>query len=437
MATLLEQSRELKNQRARLVAESRIVLEAAEARGEILNAEEQAKYDKIHADVSALTQRSDLLERQFEAENKMDLVQPNESRAGNPGDEARDTGPKEYRTRSEARPGVPAIERQYDLNDPHAELRGRAFRSYLAAGEKNGLSPEMRELQNTDDTKGGYTTPPQQFVADLIQRIDDLVWIRGLATVMQLTSGDSMGRPSLDADPADADWTSELGTGSEDDTMRFGKRELNPSPLAKRIKVSRTLLRRSALNVESVVQARFAYKFGVTQEKSFLTGNGADQPLGVFTASANGISTGRDVSAGNTDTAFTADGLIAAKYAVKGAYWPRSRWLFHRDAVKNLAQLKDGEGRYLWQGSVVGGSPDTLLGLPMLVSEYAPNTFTTGQYVGIIGDFSQYWIAEALNMNVQRLDELYAETNQVGYIARMELDGMPVLEEAFARVKLT
>ena len=39
-------------------------------------------------------------------------------------------------------------------------------------------------------------------------------------------------------------------------------------------------------------------------------------------------------------------------------------------------------------------------------------------------------------MQIQRLVELYAATNQVGFIGRMELDGMPVLEEAFVRVKL-
>lgn len=77
-----------------------------------------------------------------------------------------------------------------------------------------------------------------------------------------------------------------------------------------------------------------------------------------------------------------------------------------------------------------------LLGSPFNMSEYAPNTFTTGQYVGIFGDFSNYWIADALDMQVQRLVELYAATNQTGLIGRMETDGMPVLAEAFARVKL-
>ena len=90
----------------------------------------------------------------------------------------------------------------------------------------------------------------------------------------------------------------------------------------------------------------------------------------------------------------------------------------------------------MWQGSIVGGAPDRLLGFPALISEYAPNTFTTGLYVGILGAFQNYWIAEALGVQIQRLDELYAETNQVGFIMRSEIDGMPVLEEAFARVTL-
>jgi len=39
-------------------------------------------------------------------------------------------------------------------------------------------------------------------------------------------------------------------------------------------------------------------------------------------------------------------------------------------------------------------------------------------------------------MEVQRLTELYARTNQIGFIGRLKTDGMPVTEEAFARVKL-
>lgn len=432
MATLLEQAREVKHDRAKLIKANRDLLERVEKESRDFSAEEQAEWDKRHEDVDKLSIRAERLEKQAETERNM--PEPEGPQGGKPEPEKRSTGPREYRTQTKARPGIPAIERVYHFEDEHAELRSAAFRSHLATGRRD--TKEIRALENTDDTQGGYTTPPQQFVADLIQAVDDQVFIRGLATVMQLTSGDSMGRPSLDADPADADWTTELATGSEDSTMAFGKRELNPSPLAKRLKVSRTLLQRSALGIEALVRNRLAYKFGVTQEKGFLTGSGADQPLGVFTASADGISTSRDVSTDNTTTAFTADGLINTKFSIKGAYYPRLRWVFHRDAVKMLSKLKDADNRYLWSGSVVEGEPDRLLGFPVVISEYAPNTFTTGLYVGILGDFAQYWIAEALSMSVQRLDELYAETNQVGFIGRLELDGMPVLEEAFARVTL-
>ena len=60
----------------------------------------------------------------------------------------------------------------------------------------------------------------------------------------------------------------------------------------------------------------------------------------------------------------------------------------------------------------------------------------TGQYVGLLCDWSHYWIADALTLQIQRLTELYAEKSQVGFIGRMETDGQPVLAEAFVRVKL-
>jgi HK97 family phage major capsid protein len=269
--------------------------------------------------------------------------------------------------------------------------------------------------------------------------MDDQVDIRRLATVQQLTQAESLGVPTLDTDLADAEWTSEIGTGSQDDALRFGKRELRPNPLAKRVKVSRTLLRRAALNPETIVRERMAYKFGVTAEKAYMTGDGNKKPLGLFTASADGIPTTRDVQTGSA-TGFTGDGLIEAKYTLKGQYWARAQWLFHRDAIKLIRKLRDdtggaGVGNYIWQPGLANDRPDTILDLPYLVSEFAPNTFTTGLYAGMLADFSFYWIADALSMEVQRLVELYAESNQVGFIGRLETDGMPVKPEAFIRLK--
>ena len=61
---------------------------------------------------------------------------------------------------------------------------------------------------------------------------------------------------------------------------------------------------------------------------------------------------------------------------------------------------------------------------------------TASQYVGLFGDFSHYWIADAEDIRFQYLVEKYAGEGQDGYHIESETDGMPVLEEAFSRVKL-
>src|SRR5262249_38266552 len=153
------------------------------------------------------------------------------------------------------------------------------------------------------------------------------------------------------------------------------------------------------------------------------------QPLGLFTASPQGISVARDVSAGNLITGPTFDGLINALYSLKTQYQGRAAWIFHRTIVALIAKLKDLEGRYVWQPSIQAGQPDLLLAKRLIMTEHAPSVVAPNAYVGMIGDYSYYWVADAQGFQVQRLDELYARTNQVGFIGRLESDAMPVLEE--------
>lgn len=408
----------LREERARIVTEMRAITDKASAEKRDLTTEEAAQHERLYNEADAKRANIQAEERQLEMARQ---------------DAEAAAAEAEQRARA-------ARERGETVDTGESEevraLKRKAFRSFLMHGGRSLSSEEARALAVTPDSSGGFLLAPAEFVDTLIKTMDNQVFMRGLANVVRVASSNGLGAPSLDNDPADADWTTELATGSEDSTMSFGRRELKPHPVAKRIKVSKPLLRMAAMPVEQIVMARLAYKFGVTQEKAYLTGDGNNKPLGVFTASNDGISTSRDVSTGNTTTSITFDGLQEAKWSLKVGYWNRANWLFHRDAGKQISKLKDGDGQYIWRESVRAGEPDTLLGRPYLVSEYAPNTFTTGLYVGLLGDFSNYWIADCLDMQVQTLMELYAETNQVGYIGRYEGDGMPVLEEAFARVKL-
>ncbi len=312
----------------------------------------------------------------------------------------------------------------------------KAFRSYLAHGLTKMGDAEKRDLQMDSDTAGGFAVVPQNIVKQIIMQKDDELFARKYATKFQVPKAESMAAPELDPDASDAEWTSELLTGTVDSVMGFKKRALFPHPLVKKIKVSNKLRRASYLNFGDFILGRLRAKIGSAEENSFLTGDGAQSPLGIFAASDQGVSTGRDMSTDNTTTTIKADNLMNCSGHMKAQYLKNARWLFHRDAITKIRKLKDGDGDYLWRVGLMEGKPNTLLGLPIDVSEYAPNTFTTGLYVGALIDWSSYWIVDALSMEVQVVDQLYAETNQTLYIVRSETDGCCVDEQGVTRVTL-
>ncbi len=399
---------DLQAKRNEAIGAARAIQDKADAEKRSLTADEAQLFDKAMADAHTLRADIDRETRLIEAERELATKEADKTRTEKP--EA-----------SEAR--------RHALDNE--EYRA-AMAQYFARGRDSLSGDQIRALSAGVATEGGYFIP-QQMTDTLIKAADDAALIRNWATKFNVAGAANLGAVSLDNDPADADWTSELATGTEDTAMSFGKRELKPSPLAKRIKISNKLLRQVP-SIEGLVMSRLGYKFGITQEKVFMTGNGAEKPLGLFTASNDGVPTSRDFLTGSA-TNFTMDGLIAAKYSLKTNYLAKCKWLFHRDGVSKIAQLKDSTNNYLWQPSNIVGEPDRIIGLPVFMDEYVPNTFTTGLYVGMLADFSYYWIADAMSMQVQRLVELYAETNQTGFIGRLETDGMPVLAEAFVRLK--
>ena len=314
------------------------------------------------------------------------------------------------------------------------ERQNKAFQNHLRTGSGETLQA-YNSLQMANPTQAGYLVAPERFVADLIAELDNALPFRSLCKRYTLQGAQSLGFPKRIARMNSAAWGTEVSAPTPDNTLAFGKREFKPNPMTAEILLSRTLIA-NAPQVDGIVRAEMAYDLGELMEEAYMSGDGVDKPLGVFTASEAGISTARDVATDNTATAVTFDGLMNAKYSIKQQYQNKLRWLFHRDAMKMIAKLKDSDGQYLLQPSVTKDAPDMLLGRPVVLSEYAPNTFTTGKYVGMLGDFSNYWICDSEGMEIRVLAELYARNNQIDYLARMSTDGMPVLEECFARVKL-
>lgn len=403
--------KDLIEQRNRVVVQAREILDRAETEKRSLTAEEDGKWNELIKEQDKLSKSIEQESRQLEIERSLAQESFRATPAG-----------KETAT---AATGDPRSSEEYRS----------AFANLIKKGPLSITPDEARALQADQQTVGGFLVAPMQLVDAIIKAVDNMLFIRSKATKYRVESALSLGVPTIESDPSDGDWTAEVNTANDDTAIGFGRRELRPHMLSKLVKISNKLIRLNQ-NTEAIVTDRASYKIGVSQEKGFMTGNGVNQPLGLFVASNDGIPTSRDVSTGNTATTITFDGLKESKYSLKAQYMRTAEWIFHRDAIKMLSKIKDGEGDYIWEPSTVMGDPDMLLGSAFNMSEYAPNTFTTGQYVGLYGDMSFYWIADALDMQIQRLVELYAGSNQIGLIARTETDGMPVLAEAFARVKL-
>jgi len=402
---------ELRHQKDQLITRGREINGTAEQEGRSLTAEEKANYDQIIADARSLSER---IQR---AETLDEL-------GGNAGS-------------APVTPQLDAVEMGSNPGVFGTQEYRSAFKQYLKFGF-SGLSPVEARALSTTDANGGYMMTPTQVAEGLIVALNNQVFIRQLATKLSIDGAKSLGVPTIATDIEDATPTAEGSAADEDTALAFGRRELTPYMYTKRIKVSNKLLR-NVPDIEKVIIDRMAYKFGITLEKEYMTGDGTDNALGIFIASADGVTTGSDVVAAGA-TAVTIDDFIKTKYALPAAYWnrPGTRWVMHPDCAFRLATQREGSGtgQYLWRESTRVGEPDTLLGIPVVVSPYAPNTFTANQYVAVLGDFSFYHIVDSLSFSVQRLNEIYAENDQTGFIGRLETDGAPVLTDAFRRVKL-
>lgn len=386
-----------KEKRAKLIAEMREINDKVMAEKRAMTDEERSAYEAKEAEMRQLTAEIEAEERAAELNGFSSELPVNTT-----GDEGTRNGNKE-----------------------DAE-----FRAFLTDGKV-----EARTDLSVGD--GGGALAPKQFVAEVIQGLDDEAPVYAKVRKVPLSAVSGVDVPAMDTDATDAAWTSEIPSPalSADTALKYKKITINPETLAKLILVSKKLIKCSAIPVDQLVRERLQAKIAKAFENGILNGSGTNQqPLGVFTASANGVSTARDVTTAGASMA--ADDFIDMKMKLKPGYRKNAVWVMNTEILKNVMKLKDSHGDYIWQKGFAEGEPDTILGIPVIESTLAPTTKTTGSYVAVLGDFSKYWFTYVDQLEIQVLLEKYADTLQVGYLANILAGGAPVLGEAFARLKI-
>lgn len=384
---------ELLEKRAKAWQSAKDFLESKRDDSGMVSDEDTAAYRKMEAEVLAINGQIELLEQQQEMDAKFRSV-TDKPILNNPAAHAVPTG------------GAPAT--------------GRASDAYRQAfwNVMRGNRAVSNDLSVGTDTQGGYLVP-DEFERTLVQALQEHNIMRKFARIIRTSSGD-LPIPVV-ASQGTAAWVDEAGTIPTSDAG-FGQVILGAHKLATMIKVSHELLNDSAFPLESFLAQDFGRRIGSLEEEAFLAGDGTKKPTGMLT----------DAKVGKTAasaSAITFDEIMDLYHSLRSPYRDKAVFITNDLTVKALRKLKDGNGQYIWQPSVVSGTPDTILGRPVYVSSFVPQ-IAAGAKVMAFGDFSYYWIADRKGRTFERLNELFSTTDQVGFKATQRVDGKLILPEA-------
>ena len=384
----------LREKRAKLWNDTKAFLDSHRGEDGMVSVEDNATYEKMEADVVALGKEIERLERQAVIDRELD--QPTAS------------------------PLVSA-----PVAHTPEQKAGRASDEYKKAfwNQMRGRSSyEIRNaLQVGELSEGGYTVP-DEFDKQLIEGLEDENIMRGLVHIIRTGSGEH--KIPIVASHGTGSWVEEEQQIPESDDA-FSQVTLTAHKFATMIRISRELLNDSAFDLAAYISHEFVRRAGAAEEQAILTGDGSHKPIGLLhdTLGAQvGVTTA-------SATAITADELIDMQHSLKSGYRRKAVWIMNDATISAIRKLKDGQGQYIWQPGIKEGAPDMLFNQRVLMSNYMP-LIATGKKVILYGDFSYYWLAEREGRTLERLNELYAVTDQVGFKMTERLDGRLILPEA-------
>ena len=394
----MSQILDLREKRAKAWDAAKQFLDAKRGADGMLSEEDTATYDKMEQDVMNLGKEIERLERQAAIDAELS---------------------KATSTPLTGKPGA-------KMGKDDKEKTGRASDEYRgsfwnAMRVKAPMPSVLNALQEGTDSEGGYLVP-DEFERTLVEALEEENVFRTLAHVIKTSSGDR--KIPVVASKGTASWVDEEGAYQESDD-EFSQVSIGAYKLGTMIKVSEELLADSVFDLEAYISKEFARRIGAREEESFFTGDGSGKPLGIL-ATTGGAEVG--VTAASA-TAITADEVIDLFYSLKTPYRKNAVWVLNDATVKQIRKLKDSTGQYLWQPSLVAGTPDTILGRPVKTSAFMP-VAAAGAKTIAFGDFKYYWIADRQGRTFKKLSELYAANGQVGFLGTQRVDGKLILPEA-------
>ena len=381
--------KELEEKRAQLQEEMESLLSTAKTEERAMTEEESAKFDGLEKEIK-----------------NIDATLAAEKRA------------EELKITKEEEP-MPEVRAEETKVAEESEVR--AFEAFV----RNNLE-ELRagEQQLTEGNNGAIV--PTTIANKIIEEVRDMVPFLTLGDVYNTNGKLSVPVYSEDStNYINADYVDE-GTSLVDNIGEFTSVDLTGYVIGALALVSNKLISNTEINITDFVVRKVAEAIAEKLETEFIVGTN-NKITGVLGATVR-VTT---AAAG----AITYDELVSLKHSIKKRFRKNAKWIMNDSTISALRKLKDGNGQYLWQPSLVAGTPNTILGCEVISSPFMPS-IAAGAKAITFGDYSYYWIADRQGRTFKRLNELFATTGQVGFLGSQRVDGKLILPEAIKVLKL-
>lgn len=378
---------ELTEKRAKAWETAKAFLDAKRNADGFVSAEDAATYEKMEADVQNLTAEIERLARQQAIDDKL--------------------------AQATSTPITMQPNAQMETESAKPFRERTAYKNAMVDALRTNFRKVSDVLQEGVDADGGYLVPVE-YDNRLIQVLEEENIMRALATKIT-TSGEH--KINIAATTPAALWVEEGGALTFGDAT-FDQKFVDSHKLHVAIKVTEELLYDSAFALEKYILTQFGKALANAEEDAFLNGDGKGKPYGVFDATTGGT------KAGNLAADIKADDIFDLIYKLKRPYRKGASFIMNDKTIAQIRKLKDNNGQYLWQPSLVAGEPDQIAGYKVRTSAYAPENAIS------FGDYSYYNIADRGARSFKTLNELFAGNGMVGFVAKERVDGLLLLPEA-------
>jgi len=367
--------------RQRAWAEAKELLDSAAAEKRDLTAEENAKYEKISADLEARAKVIESLKNDAERE-----ARALESMKG---------------LEEQARPVEATSSVQTDAE---------ALRS-LARGEIRSFEFEQRDV-----LKSSTGSPvPTSFYNEVLLLARLVGGPLDTSTILNTAGGESLQIPSLASYSSGTAFGEAAAIGESDPTFNSFI-TLNAFKYSFLTQVSRELVEDAGVDIVSFLAAQTGNALGFSVNNALTNGTGTVEPFGVLNRAGSGVT--------GTAAAPTADNLIDLVYSVNtaGRRLPGTGFMMNAASIANVRKLKDNSGQYIFSPAISADQYDLLLGYPIFEN---PTMAAPGSAVKsvLFGHLPSYFVRSVGGLKLDRSDDYAFANDLITFRATWRVDG--------------